>query len=132
MTAAWGGLGYLWNKNVATMYIRPQRYTKEFVDRTDRFTLSFFPEAHRQSLTLLGRKSGRDGDTIAEAGLPPLYIDGTTAFEEAELILVCKKLYHQELQPDNFDEKQVAESCYPTGDFHTMYIGEIEKVLVKN
>ena len=111
MTASWGGLGIMWGKKVAMVYIRPQRYTKEFVDRNDRFTISFYKEEYRKALAVCGRKSGRDCDKEKEAGLTPYYVDGTTAFEEADLVFVCRKQYHQ--------------------DYHMMYIAEIEKVLVK-
>ena len=131
MTAAWGGLGFLWKKNVAIAYIRPQRYTREFVDANDKFTLSFFGDSHRDALTLLGRKSGRDGDKIAESGLTAIPVDATTAFAEAELVLVCKKLYRQEMDPACFLDKSLDAQCYAEHDYHIMYVGEIEKVLVK-
>lgn len=131
MTAAWGGVGFLWNKNVATAYIRPQRYTKQFVDDNERFTLSFYDASYKDALSLLGTKSGRDCEKEKEAEVTPYYVDGTTAFEEAELILVCKKLYHQEMSGEFFDDKDTDEKCYPLKDYHIMYIGEIEKVLVK-
>lgn len=131
MTASWGGLGVMWGKNVVTAYIRPQRYTKEFVDNSERFTISFYNEAYRKALNICGTKSGRDCDKETEAGLTPYYVDGTAAFEEAELILVCKKQYHQEMRPECFDVKENDEKWYPEKDYHTMYIAEIEKVLVR-
>lgn len=131
MTASWGGVGVLWNKNVATVYIRPQRYTKEFVDSNDTFTLTFFDEKYRDALTLLGRKSGRDGDKIAEAGLTPCPVDETTAFEEANLVLVCKKLYADEIKPECFINREADEKNYPEKDYHTLYIAEITRVLVR-
>lgn len=132
MTASWGGLGIMWGKNVATAYIRPQRYTKEFVDNSDLFTLSFLPEEKREALNICGRVSGRDvEDKWAEAGLHPYYVDGTTAVEEAEMVLVCKKLYAQEMYPECFIETECDTKWYPQADYHTMYIAEIVKVLVK-
>ena len=132
MTASWGGLGIMWGKNVATAYIRPQRYTKEFVDNNDTFTLSFLPEEKREALNICGRVSGRDvEDKWAEAGVHPYYIDGTTAVEEAEMVLVCKKLYAQEMYPECFIETECDTKWYPQADYHTMYIAEIVKVLVK-
>ena len=132
MTASWGGLGIMWGKNVATAYIRPQRYTKEFVDNNDLFTLSFLPEEKREALNICGRVSGRDvEDKWAEAGLHPYYVDGTTAVEEAEMVLVCKKLYAQEMYPECFIETECDTKWYPQADYHTMYIAEIVKVLVK-
>ena len=132
MTASWGGLGIMWGKNVATAYIRPQRYTKEFVDNNDMFTLSFLPEEKREALNICGRVSGRDvEDKWAEAGLHSYYVDGTTAVEEAEMVLVCKKLYAQEMYPECFIETECDTKWYPQADYHTMYIAEIVKVLVK-
>lgn len=132
MTASWGGLGIMWGKNVATAYIRPQRYTKEFVDNNDLFTLSFLPEEKREALNICGRVSGRDvEDKWAEAGLHPYYVDGTTAVEEAEMVLVCKKLYAQEMYPECFIETECDTKWYPQADYHTMYIAEIVKVLVR-
>ena len=131
MTASWGGLGIMWGKNVATAYIRPNRYTKEFVDVNDTFTISFFDESYRKALNICGSVSGRDKDKIKEAGLTPYFVDGTAAFEEANLILVCKKMYHGDILPENFEDEKIDTKWYPQKDYHTMYISEILKVLVK-
>ena len=131
MTASWGGLGIMWGKPTATAYIRDSRYTKEFVDGSEYFTLAVFDEDYRKALSLCGTVSGRDTDKIKDAGLTPYYVDGTTAFEEARLVLVCKKVYHQYMGPENFDCKENVEKWYADQDFHTMYLGEITKVLVK-
>lgn len=131
MTASWGGLGVMWGKNIVNVYIRPQRYTKEFVDANETFTLSFYDETYRKALSICGSKSGRDCDKEAEAGLTPCYVDGTTAFEEANLIFVCKKQYHQEMKPDCFDAIENDGKWYPEKDYHVMYMAEIVKVLVK-
>ena len=131
MTASWGGVGVLWNKNVATVYIRPQRYTKEFVDGNEKFTLTFFSEQYRNALTYLGRVSGKDGDKIKESGLTPMEMEGTIAFKEAQLVLVCKKLYTDTLKPECFLDRETERKCYPEKDYHTMYIAEIEKVFVR-
>ncbi|MBO5460507.1 MAG: flavin reductase [Ruminococcus sp.] len=132
MTASWGGLGIMWGKNVATIYIRPQRYTKEFVDNNDRLTLTFYDEEYRKALSFCGTKSGRDHDKDKEAGLTPYYVDGITAYEEANMVLVCRKQYHQEMRPECFDVVENDAKWYPAKDYHTMYIVEIEKVLVKD
>ena len=131
MTASWGGLGVLWGKNVATCYIRPQRYTKKFVDANDTFTLSFYGPEHKQALSICGSKSGRDCDKVREAGLTPYFVDGTAAFEEADMVFVCKKLYEDEIRPENFIAKENDEKWYPEKDYHTVYIAEITKVLVR-
>lgn len=132
MTASWGGLGIMWGKNVATVYIRPQRYTKEFVDNSDIFTLSFLSEEYRTALKVCGTISGKDvEDKWADAGLHPYHVDGTTAVEEADMILVCRKLYAQDMLPECFVETECDIKWYPEKDYHTMYIAEIEKVLVR-
>ena len=132
MTASWGGLGIMWGKNVATVYIRPQRYTKEFVDANDTFTISFLSEEYRKSLNVCGSVSGKDvEDKWKEAGLTPYYVDGTTAVEEADLVFVCKKQYHQTMKPECFDVAENDTKWYPNKDYHEMYIAEIVKVLKK-
>lgn len=124
MTAAWGGLGFLWTKNVATVYVRKSRYTLEFMEQNDVFTLSFLDESHRKTLNTCGSKSGRDVDKIKECGLTKTVLDGGVAFEEANLVIVCRKLCHQELGPGSFTDPSV-EQHYADRDYHTMYIGEI-------
>lgn len=137
MTASWGGVGIMWGKPVVTAYIRPQRYTKEFVDGNDRFTISFLPEDKREALNICGSVSGRDAaDKWEKAGLHPYLIDEktleeTAAVEEAEMIFVCRKLYAQEMYPECFADTECDAKWYPREDYHTMYIGEIEKVLVR-
>ena len=127
MTASWGGAGVLWNRNVVTCYIRPQRYTKEFVDANETFTVSFYKPEYKNALTLCGRKSGRDCDKVTEAGLTPCFFDGVPAFEEAELVLVCRKLYVDKLEPQFILNPEHDTTYYPEKDYHYMYIAEIEK-----
>ncbi|HBH1409983.1 TPA: flavin reductase [Clostridioides difficile] len=131
MTASWGGVGVYWGKNVVTTYIRPQRYTKEFVDSNDTFTVAFFDETYREALNICGTVSGRDINKIEKAGLTLYFVDDTVAFEEANMIIVCKKLYHGNMPPENFDAKENDKKWYPEKDYHTMYISEIIKILVK-
>ena len=131
MTASWGGLGVLWSRDVATCYIRPTRYTKEFIDAADRLTLSFYGPEHKRALGVLGTKSGRDCDKVAEVGFTPLFLDGTCAFEEAELILVCRKLYADPIKPECFIDTSCDEENYPLRDYHVMYISEVERVLAR-
>jgi len=132
MTIAWGSFGVMWNKPVLTVVVRPQRYTKEFVDNFDLFTVSFFrpQEDFRKALQLLGTKSGRDCDKITESGLTPLFVDGTVAFEEANTIYICKKLHGgQQLDASKFVDLSLDSSIYPDKDYHYFYIGEILKIL---
>ena len=135
MTASWGHLGTLWGhgKDSATaiVYVRPQRYTKEFIDREERFTLSVMGDDYKKQLAYLGSASGRDGDKLAAMGMKPLFLDGTATVEGAEMVLVCKKLYAAPVLEEGFVEKDLVESVYPERDFHTMYVGRIEKVYVK-
>lgn len=131
MTASWGGVGVIWGKNVVTAYIRPQRYTKEFVDELDTFTISFYDEEYRSALNICGSISGRDTQKAEKAGLTPCFTDGTVAFEEANMIIVCKKLYHDTMPAENFDDKENDKKWYPEKDYHTMYIAEIVKILIK-
>lgn len=128
MTASWGGLGIIWNKNVATIYIRPQRYTKEFIDNEDTFSITVYDERYRSALNLLGSISGRDDkDKIKKSQLTVGFADATPYFEEAKLVLICRKLYHTELKPENFDVHAIIDQSYTDSDFHTMYIAEIVK-----
>ncbi len=129
MTASWGGFGILWNKPVCFCFIRPQRYTKRFVDEAESFTLSFFPEGYREALTLLGTVSGRERDKIAESGLHTVTEEGIAYFKEARLVVVSKKLYADELKEENFLDLTVVSNKYPQKDFHTVYVCEIRQVL---
>ncbi|CAK7005371.1 MAG: hypothetical protein PEGG_00186 [Paraeggerthella hongkongensis] len=132
MTASWGGFGVLWGMNAATVYLRPQRYTKEFVDANDRFTLSFLGEEHRKALAYCGKVSGRDqADKLARAGLSPYYVDGTTGIQEADLVLVCRKLYAADMPPENFIAKENDEQWYSQHDYHCMYVAQVERALAK-
>jgi len=131
MTASWGGVGVLWHENVVTTYIRPGRYTKEFVDANDTFTISFYDEEYRGALNICGSISGRDEDKVKKAGLTPYYIDDTVAFQEANMILVCRKMYQDPIKPDLFEPSENISKFYPEKDYHTMYISKILKVYIK-
>lgn len=132
MTVSWGGLGTLWSKPVATVYIRPQRYTKQFIDANDRFTVSFYGPEHKRALGVLGRKSGRDGDKVAEVGFTPVVVGKGTAFEQANLVLVCRKLYADTIKPECFVDKDVDRDVYPEFDYHTMYIAQVEAAYMQD
>lgn len=134
MTACWGHLGAIWGhgKGLPTsiVYIRPQRYTKEFVDSKEYYTLSFFDRGYKKALGYLGSHSGRDEDKIKKVGLTPLFDKEYTYFSEAKMVLVCRKLYSSSLIEEGFIDKKIVEDNYPEKDFHEMYIGEIVKILV--
>ncbi len=134
MTASWGHLGSIWGHGggmpTAVIYVRPQRYTKQFVDREEYFSLSVFPAVYKKALGYLGSHSGRDEDKVAIAGLTPEFSEETTWFKEAKLVLVCRKLYRAPIVEEGFIDKKVLDDAYPKRDFHDMYVGEIVKVLV--
>lgn len=131
MTASWGGLGVLWNKDVAYTFIRPSRYTYEFIESEDHFSLCFFPEEYRDALSLCGRRSGRDCDKVKETGLTPAFCDGVPYFEEASLVLICRKMYAQEMSESSVTCEDV-KAHYGEGEpYHTFYVGEIKKALIK-
>ena len=125
MTASWGAMGELWNKDVCFIFIRPQRYTLEFTEREDYFTLSFFGDEYKKALAFCGRNSGRDCDKAKETGLTPMEIDGSMSFEESETVIVCKKLFYQDIDPEGFVDKTIDGVCYPEKDYHRMYVGEV-------
>lgn len=130
MTASWGGIGVLWNKNVVFSFIRPQRYTYEFIENNDYYTLSFYPSEYKDALALCGSKSGRDVDKVKETGLTPNFSEKAVFFEEASLVLVCKKLYSQFIEPNCFIDADISDN-YPLKDYHKMYVGDIVKAFVK-
>lgn len=129
MTASWGNIGFLWGKPVVTIYVRPQRYTLEYIEKEERFTLSFFPSQYKNALNICGTKSGRDTDKVAEAGLTPYAPEeDVVSFEEARLVMKCRKLYKGKLEEAGFTDKTLMPKWYPGADLHYMYIAEIEKV----
>jgi len=130
LTASWGGMGVLWNMNVAHVYIRPTRYTYNFMEASNLFTMSFFDEEYRDALTLCGTKSGRDINKAKQAKLTPYNAGATVGFEEARMIMVCRKLYSQDIDPDLFEDNELHD-FYPKSDYHRMYVGEIIRVLSK-
>ena len=131
MTASWGQMGIMWGKPVVNVFIRPQRHTRGFVDDGERFTINLFvPKSMRSELTLLGTKSGRDGDKIAEAGMSIQCFDGVAAVAQSQVVMVCRKLYQHDIGEEGFVVAEVGAKHYPQKDFHRMYIGEIEAVYV--
>ena len=131
MTASWGGFGILWNKRVSNVVIRPQRYTKEFIDSSSTFSLCFFDKEYKKTLAYLGSVSGKDENKIEKSNLTINHIKDTPYFEEASMVIICKKLYAQELKPECFIEKEVDSNTYTDKDYHTMYISEILKIYTK-
>ena len=130
MTASWGGFGILWNKPVAFVFIRPQRYTYGFTEQNEGLTLSFFSEDYRDALKLCGRVSGRDCDKIREAALTPMLLGERAAFEEARMVMSCRKLYADDLKESAFVDSALLDN-YRAKDYHRMYIVEIEGIYQK-
>lgn len=132
MTAQWGHLGAIWNGDMPTsvIFLRPQRYTRSFVDKEDYYTLSFFDEAYKKDLMYLGTHSGRDEDKLAKTSLTPVFSDESVYFKEAKMVLVCRKIYRDKLHEESFIDQDILKKNYPEHDFHYVYIGEIVKAYV--
>lgn len=126
MIVGWGGFGTMWNKPFAITVVRPQRYTYEFMEKYDSFTLSAFSKKYKKALDILGTKSGRQMDKYRETGLTPIPSAQISApgFDEAELIIECRKSYWQDMDPSHFLLTSIPAQ-YPNNDFHRIYFGEI-------
>ena len=134
MTASWGGVGIMWGKPAAFVFIRQTRYTKEFVDAGDHFTLNFFGGNFKKELGYFGRVSGRDEDKIAKTGMNVSTVENVPVFDDATTVLVCRKMFTQKLDEAGFIDRKVLEQNYEIGSsdsMHSIYIAEIEKILVK-
>lgn len=134
MTASWGGVGLLWNKPVAFIFVRPERYTFEFMETYEHFSLTFFDKQYKPILATLGSKSGRNIDKMKESGLTPCFTEfGTPAFEEARVTMECRKLYGDMLKSESFVDKSLPEQWYnPShGGIHKMFIAEIVNLRVE-
>ena len=131
MTASWGGVGVLWNRTVCFVFIRHSRYTKEFVEREGRLTLSFFDKKYRDALNFCGKVSGRDVDKAKECGLTPIEFNDSVAFEEARIVITARLSYAQDMTEDCFIDEGFLSNYYKDGDFHRMYVCEIEDIAVK-
>ena len=134
MTASWGGLGFLWNRPVAFIFVRPNRHTVTFIEQQEKLSLSFMPESYRQDLIFCGRNSGRDVDKLAHTSLKPLTLpSGTPAFADADLILDCRKMFKSTMQQADFlNWAEVSPAFYADDNpLHTLYICEISETLVR-
>ena len=128
MTISWGGLGTLWSRPVATVYVRFSRYTYRFMEENEYFTVSFYPEACRKALTVMGRTSGRDTDKDAASGLTPVAVGQAVTYAQAELTLLCRKIYAQDMDEAAIPQ-DVKEEFYDGQALHRMYIGEVVDVI---
>lgn len=131
MTASWGGVGIMWGYDVAYIVIRPQRYTKTFIDNNTTLSLSFFDDSFKEQLKYFGSVSGKDEDKITKTGMTLAYDGETPYFNDAKLVLVCEKLFAQNFDKESFLDKSLIEKWYPNEDYHTMYIAKITKALIK-
>ena len=129
MTVSWGGVGVLWGKNVVYIFIRDSRYTKEFIDKGDTFSMAFLGEEYREALRFCGAHSGRDTDKFEQAGLTAAFRDGVPYPDEADLVLLCRKMAAVPITENTFIDAQILPKWYGDGDMHTMYVGEIVQAL---
>ncbi len=133
MTASWGSIGVFWNKPIAICFIRPTRFTFDFANENEIFTLSFFTEKERDILNFCGTKSGRNVDKISATGLKPLLTENTgIGFEQSRLCMECRKIYTDDLKPENFLMPNADSKIYPKKDYHRIYIGEIVNCYIKS
>lgn len=131
MTASWGGFGVLWSKKICFCVIRPHRYTYSFMEKSENFTLSFFEEKYKKILEFCGSNSGRDVNKTKKTELTPISGSSNTVyFTEARLVIECKKIYFQDIDPKHFIASEIQQN-YPDRDYHRMYIGEIIKCFIK-
>ncbi|BED92408.1 MAG: flavin reductase [Candidatus Paraimprobicoccus trichonymphae] len=130
MTASWGGFGVLWGKNVSFIFVRPQRYTFEFLNNSNFYSLCFFSNEHRNILEYCGGNSGRDKDKIKHLNLKVVKDSECPYFEQANLVFICKKLYFQDITPENFSDIHLDKN-YLNKDYHRVFVGEIKKILTK-
>ena len=130
MTVSWGGIGELWGKDVCFVFVRPQRYTYEFMEKNDYFSLSFFGGEYKKELGICCSKSGRDIDKMAETGFLPVDFENAVGYEQAKGNVVLKKLAYQDMKPDGFIDESIMNN-YANNDFHRVYVGEIVKVVVE-
>lgn len=131
MTANWGTMGFLWGKNVVTIYVRPQRYTKKLIDAEgSKLSLSFFGGEYKKELALLGTLSAyNDKDKIKKSGLDVIEIDGVKTYKQATLTFELKVLYRQTIDESCFLDKEIIDRQYPEKDYHDMYVCEVRRVL---
>ncbi len=131
MTVAGGGVGVIWGKNVVYIFIRDTRYTKEFIDNGEFFSLAFLDEKYREALKYCGAHSGREGDKFQAASLTPAFKLSVPFPDEANLVLLCRKMANVPLPESTFTDKSLKDAWYADGDMHTMYVGEIMQVLAR-
>ncbi len=125
MTISWGSLGFIWQRPVITVLVRPPRYTHKFMDEFEHFSVSFYDRKYRKALNLLGTQSGRDTDKIAQSGLTPAFVDGVPTFKEAYLTVIARRIYRGQLESAGFLVPPMDAEFYPEKDYHTAYFAEL-------
>lgn len=128
MAISWGGLGTLWERPAATVYVKPIRYTWEFLQKNDWFTVIFLPDELKKAVGIMGSKSGRDCDKVSLAGLTPVFLKNGVTFAEAETTLVCRKMYSQDMKRDSMPADVIAD-YYTAEEPHTMFVGEVTEII---
>lgn len=131
MTVSWGGVGVIWNKNVVYVFVRDSRYTKEFMDNGEFFSLSFFDEKYRPALSYCGANSGRNEDKFEKAGLTPAFRHSIPYPDEANLVMLCRKMAAVPMPEKVLNDKSIIDKFYKDGDMHTMYVGEIIEAMAR-
>ena len=128
MTISWGGMGTLWGRPVVTVYVKPCRYTYGFMNESDYFTVSFYPEAYKKSLAVMGTKSGRDINKDEVSGLTVRPVGQAVTYKEAEATFLCRKIYWQDLVRENIPQEEI-ERFYTTEEPHRMFVGEVVEII---
>ena len=135
MTIGWGQIGQFWGKPASTVFIRESRFTKEFFDACETFSVAFLPDELRDKHKVFGTMSGRDVNKTELTGLTPIIVDGTPLYEESALVFICRKAYVNVVDHEHFVDQTAYKRYYEKGvdkdDFHTMYIAYVEKILRK-
>lgn len=131
MTVSWGGLGVLWGKNTAFIFVRDSRYTKEFIDKGDFFSISFLSEDYREALNYCGSHSGRNENKFEAANLTPAFRHSIPYPDEANFVILCRKMAAVKLTEDTFLDSDLMKKWYADKDMHTMYVAEIIDVMAR-
>ena len=131
MTIGWLTEGIIWGKNVLTCYVRSSRHTYSFMEEYDHFTVSFYDNCYKKDLAYLGAVSGRSENKVEKVGFNPLEVTNSVTFKEARMTILCKKIYYQDMDSTKLHDFGI-EKYYPRGDYHRFYIGEIEKIYIKD
>ncbi len=131
MTASWGGVGVLWGKNTAFIFVRDSRYTKELIDNSDYFSLTFFDSSYKSAMKYFGIVSGRREDKFKTSKMNINYFEEIPFIDEGNFVICCKKMSATPILPEQFLDPTIKDQWYADGDLHTMYAGEIVQILAR-